>query len=274
MPTKFFTFTYHSPSNGCSYKNEQMWLHKFLKEHCIDAKYSYEKGEKTNSFHFQGICELKEAKDSHRVFNKWLKKYKIWTSPAHSKTDTYVIKPETHIEGPWDIKDEDIYEEMNDEAKEAIEKHPRPFQKYILDKVDKDPEKRIIEWFWNEEGSNGKSWLCDYLEDYKGATCVFRGRGVDIREKLSHIPNQRLRTICFDIARTGEREVGNNDVYSVIEQVKRGRWDGTKGAIKSRKIKVPRVFCFSNKPPNRSKLSPDMWRVWQLDKNGNYIHDI
>lgn len=152
-----------------------------------------------------------------------------------------------------------LKQEMLDEYKNVVWK---PWQAEILKIVESEPDIRTINWYWEETGNVGKTFLCNYIcAKYDIIICdgkkdnVFNQVNIMINEK-----KLRPKGIILDIPRTSYDYVN----YGVIEKLKdrviySGKYEGGQ-------IFLPRMFvvCFANERPHEDALSKDRWNIKEI----------
>lgn len=143
----------------------------------------------------------------------------------------------------------------------------RPNQKEIID-LFKDPcppiweARGLLYWFWEEEGGWGKSVVCLWMVDHMNAF-VCSGANKDIlfgfKEQVDsgYTPD----IVVFDIPRCNEGHVS----FQAIESIKTGVLYSPKYEGGQIRFNPPHVVCFSNEKPESSKMSPDRWRIKELN---------
>lgn len=151
-----------------------------------------------------------------------------------------------------------------------------PYQKKVLSILKRKPHDRRIYWFWDEDGNIGKSALVKhiYLKN-KDVTIIGNGKGNDVRNQVNMHLNgdgknnkygKDLTIAILDFPRTIEEYVS----YEVIEQIKNGFLYSGKYEGGVCCFNTPHVICFANFGPNRNSLSKDRWRIYKIDKDGEY----
>jgi len=153
-------------------------------------------------------------------------------------------------------------------------KKPRPLQKVTYDML-RQWQKRIaddykepagqfdrkINWYWEGTGNIGKSVLCKYFIDQRGAIMI-AGKGVDILYAIKAYVDtngEGPEIIIMDIARC----VGHIS-HNAIEQAKNGCFFSGKYEGGMVRVNTPHIICFSNQSPDYSSMSMDRWNVVEL----------
>lgn len=139
----------------------------------------------------------------------------------------------------------------------------KPFQSDVLKLINTVPDDRTINWFWEPEGRQGKTFLVKYILWKYPHSVIVQGKANDIfnlilsfKEKKDAYPNIILVNIprsCIDFVN-----------YSAIEQVKDGCFYSGKyeGGIVN--MPFPHVICFANEEPLRFRLSEDRWNIVRI----------
>lgn len=140
----------------------------------------------------------------------------------------------------------------------------RPWQKKIADKH-QDPCDmfcRIINWYWEPNGNVGKSILCKYFVDQKGAI-IISGKGSDCLYAIQQYVEKNGEgpdIVIMDIPRCIE-----HISYNAIESAKNGCFFSGKYEGGMVRFNVPHIIIFSNEMPDTTKMSGDRWNIQQLD---------
>lgn len=141
----------------------------------------------------------------------------------------------------------------------------RMWQQQIVRKIDREPDDRTIEWYWEPNGCAGKTtfqkWI--YL-NYEGVV-VLSGKATDMKngiiayeEKNKKLPKIVLINIprCQDtdhVSWQGIEEIKDMFFYS-------GKYEG--GMVCGPN---PHVIIFSNESPPEHKMSGDRWNIVEID---------
>jgi len=122
----------------------------------------------------------------------------------------------------------------------------RPWQKKIADKYNEyaSPVCRSIDWYWEPTGNIGKSVLCKYFVDQKGAI-VISGKGNDCLYAIQQYVEKNGEgpdIVIMDVPRS----VGEYISYTAIEKVKDGCFFSGKYEGGMVRINTPHIIMFSN----------------------------
>lgn len=140
----------------------------------------------------------------------------------------------------------------------------RKWQKEIIKMVDEtEPDDRKIHWYWDVNGGVGKTSLCKWLVDQRGAI-ILGGKAADSRNGVIDYYNKNKCTpelVVIDIVRSQEKWVS----YEGLENIKNmlfysGKYEG--GMVCGN---PPHLFVFANFPPEVEKMSTDRWRVVKIE---------
>lgn len=130
----------------------------------------------------------------------------------------------------------------------------KPWQQEVIDIVLTIPDKRTVNWYWDERGNIGKTYLTKFLVANHGAYLVTGGKQADILYAYNNEP-----VVVLDIARTYTES--HDHFYTIMEYFKNGMYLNTKYVSSMRVFPVPHVFVFANFAPIESKMSADRWRI-------------
>jgi len=188
--------------------------------------------------HLQGVICWKKKKRLTECCSIWDKAIHWEKTKSVKASVAYCSKMESKKVGGarWthgiDIPDEIILPEI------------WGWQLDVVDIISQVPDKRKIYWFWEREGSRGKSELCKYLV-VKHNALMLSGKGSDAFHMISKFPNKR-KVLIYDLPRSFSKKSFD---WGAIEQVKNGlvfsgKYESTQCVFNS-----PHIFIFSNCPP-------------------------
>ena len=135
---------------------------------------------------------------------------------------------------------------------------PRPYQKSIIDIVEKPANPRAIQWVYSLCGKYGKSLLAEYMCGKYDALVIH----VDAaKDSLKRIRDQRKESDTFaqkpvlviDIPRS--KSTHTKTLYTTLETIQgvHGEW-----------TTPPHILVFANTSPDMDKLSPDRMHVYLI----------
>lgn len=175
-------------------------------------------------------------------------------------------------------------------------------QNHILNLINSDCNDRTVIWIVDEEGCNGKSVICEYLEEKNCISTTFGGKYKDAAHSLSKMLdiNPNPKAIIFDVSKStkSNKNIGNYsnncklcvnhvddyeniletnmlnvspkfnnpELYKLLEDIKNSKFNSDK--FDSKLVKLPRntpVVVMSNKHPITSCLSHDRWIICSID---------
>lgn len=139
----------------------------------------------------------------------------------------------------------------------------RPFQKQIVEMIEKEPDDRTIVWIYESKGNVGKTQLCKYLSNKYNAIPL-EGKKNDILFCAAQYPSE---VYIYDLERSMEDYVS----YASIEKIKNGYFMCSKYESKPIIRNSPHVIIMSNFLPDTSQLSLDRWRIYTIDDAHNLI---
>ena len=232
-------------------------MEQFCKNNCLHYTFQPETG-KNGTPHLQGFWDFKNPR-SFNSLKELFPKIHLEKCKNAKKAEAYCRKQDTKSGAVISNVTSNCIEDDFDYS--AL----RVWQKMILNIINEKPDPRAIYWFWDKVGGNGKSSLCRSLliRDPEG-TLLAGGKGADIKFAVAthvsiHGPT-KLKVCLFDF----ERSLDNKISWSGIEQVKNGAFFSGKYESSCVAYNKPHIICFSNHPPDYSKLSADRWRVYEL----------
>jgi len=242
--------------------NDQEDIKNILVTHCKKWAFQLEKGS-TGYEHFQGRINLKCKKRKNALVKLLNNKdfHISLTSSANKNNNFYVMKTDTQIDGPW--TNEDTTKVMTRQLKGI--KKLKPFQKSIIE-MSQIPDDRRIDVIINHKGNLGKTLLAEYMEyhDY-GSLIPFCNDYKDILRMVYCMPNSK--SYMIDMPRCSKKDK-LFQMFGAVETIKQGYTYDDRYSFKKRWFDRPRIFIFTNDPPDQSFLSRDMWKFWTInDKN-------
>lgn len=140
-----------------------------------------------------------------------------------------------------------------------------PYQKYIIDLINKEPDNRTVNWFYEEEGNTGKTSLAKHLCLTHPKECLFiTGKANDIKYAITEFNKNEendLKIVILHYTRSNEDYVS----YEAIESIKDGIMFSGKYESGMVIFNSPHVICFANFAPNEEKLSKDRWFIRMIE---------
>lgn len=254
---------------GFTWNNYRPEEFEELKEWCKEQRakdyaVNEETGE-TGTRHLQGHIEFTNARTFSSLKKRWNKAHweVVRNKEAHAK---YCRKPETRT-GECFTKEPKVKSPLQG-------KILKPWQETIVKLMCEEPEERIVYWFHDKKGGQGKTSLAKHLcINYQGQVLYICGKANDVKYGISSFIQEdenNLKMCIFDFVRSSENFVS----YQAIEEVKNGIFYNTKYESKMVVFNTPHVVIFSNFPPDLTKLSADRWRVTDLNiENGGDVFE-
>lgn len=223
--------------------------------------FQLEMGETTGYRHYQGRISLREKQRLATLKERFgFPEARLSKTVTKNMDDTnYVSKNETRVAGPWSS---DMLK-MPKHVKEMTTL--RPWQQTIVDSASEyDP--RRIDLVLDTRGNQGKSALCAYLRCHKiGRGIPFCNDYRDLLRMVMDMPKAPLYIIDMPRAISKERL---NQLWSAIETVKSGYAYDDRYHFKEMDFDRPRIWVFTNVPPDTTMLSIDMWKFWEISSEG------
>lgn len=139
------------------------------------------------------------------------------------------------------------------------------WQRSILSLLNSAPDDRSIYWYYEPIGNSGKSKFGKYLAFHFPNVCLTTAtKSNDILTAVA----DTYTAYVLDFPRT-INEDKDYTPYKAIEQLKNGFITDSKLKKESRRIMFnpPHVIIFSNSPPEKSKLSLDRWKIYNIYTN-------
>lgn len=140
----------------------------------------------------------------------------------------------------------------------------RPWQKDVLDIVEKDPDTRTVVWIFEPRGNQGKSFLAKFLCCRTG-TVISSGKATDIFNQVNQSIEAGIlpKLVICDVPRVCKDFVS----YQAIEKLKDGCLYSGKYEGGVCLFPAVHVICFANQMPEVSKMSSDRWLIYEIKDN-------
>lgn len=121
-------------------------------------------------------------------------------------------------------------------------------------------DSRKVLWLVDSNGCGGKSSFVKWQCEVRARTIAF---GYAKATDILHLALKKgpQRVYFFDLTRAKTADLGIQDLYMAIEQIKTGHIINGKYEGGSLRFKYPHVVVFSNQEPERAHLSQDRWDV-------------
>lgn len=224
----------------------------------IAKKWTFQGEDAGSGLHFQGRMSLKVKKRISEI--SFFGAHLSPTSTANMGNDWYVCKEETRVSGPW--RDDDMYVPRQVREIEAL----YIWQEKILKDVDKW-DTRTINILLDKKGNLGKSTLvaygcCKYPNKVRVLPAIKNYK--ELMGAVMCMPTARLY-IC-DMPR-GLSKTETSEFFAGIESIKNGYVCDTRYSFKEKWFDCPNIWVFTNYIPDRSYLSCDRWRYWEIVAN-------
>jgi len=138
------------------------------------------------------------------------------------------------------------------------------WQSELLSLMDTVPDSRCVYWVWSESGAVGKSDALKHLVSVKEF------------QPLQNAPTRDLAcawrggSVVFDYSRDEQQQGLIN--YTILEHIKNRLVFSAKyesSTKMSKDFRDVHVVCFSNNPPDVTKLSKDRWRIFKIEDTEN-----
>lgn len=263
-----------SPSLNWSWRMNASWyspeeLIEILDPQCKAFAFQKERGEELTEanpqgyLHYQGCMTLK-GKQRQTGILKWLRKgTELQKTKNLSASKVYCTKEDSRVEGPW-IKEPELRKKAGAAGAEELRlvKPSKEWQLEIVEMIQQEPDVRSVFWYWEPDGGAGKTQFAKFVCATYGGLYA-NGKKADILYAASITTNKIL---IIDIERDEDKIP-----YSAMEAVKNGIFFA--GKFKSTQVirNSPHVIVFANRPPDRSRMSADRWKVKRIVVGPNIL---
>lgn len=213
----------------------------------------------SNTPHLQCYVQFHSAKD-FSVIKKALPKAHIEKAKGSLKQNYEYCSKDGNYETNIDLRtnQQKLIDLCMDEYKDVKWK---PWQKEIIDMLDKKPDARTINWYWEDTGNVGKSYLCKYLAMTKNVIiCDGKKDNIFNQVKVLIDKDKYPTIILLDVPRTNLDYIN----YGAIEQLKNGLIYSGKYEGGQCIFPIPHVIAFANERPDYESMSKDRWVVKKI----------
>jgi hypothetical protein len=204
----------------------------------------------TGTRHLQGFISCKKEIRATEKFRKIFGDKIHWEKTNGSKEQNiqYTTKEGDFITNIRSIKD-------------AIKINGAyPWQQDVINIVAEEPNDRSIYWFWETTGNKGKTELARHLYLKYGNKMIYvNGKAGDVKCAIAAM-NTKPEIVIFGIPRTSQEYMS----YSALEEIKDGIFFSGKYESGMVVYPTPHVIVLANFAPEKSKLSADRWKVFNI----------
>lgn len=160
-----------------------------------------------------------------------------------------------------------IREHINKKISEEEVGDPRllPWQKLLLEELNRKPDSRKIIWYVDPAGCSGKTTISRYLSlDSQNVICFENGKSADAKHAFN---GQKI--VIIDLARSSEQHIN----YEIMETLKNGSFFSPKYNSRYKHAGIPHLVVFANFYPDKDKMSADRWDI-RILHNVNVEKDL
>lgn len=215
--------------------------------------------------HLQGYIECKNA-IRFETLKKWNDRLHIEKCKGDRKSNLVYCSKDKDYETNFnmsEIIDKKMYV-LEQEYKNVVWK---PYQDDILKLLGDKPDSRKINWYWEENGNVGKSFLCKYIALKYDNVIISEGKKDNVYNQILSLYNSEnyiieKPIICIlDISRHNQDYIN----YGCLESIKNGMIYSGKYEGGQCYFTTPHIVVFSNEEPDYSKWSSDRYNVVNID---------
>lgn len=234
-------------------------LKEWADTECEKYSLGKEVGSEKGTPHIQGFLGFKNARSWDSLVKQWPKAHIEKCKGNAAQNLTYTTKDGNFTEKGMLTNQERIKQEMLAEYDNIVWKD---WQQQIIDIVKEGGNERQINWVYDQQGNNGKTflrrWLCLTRE------CILAdGKKDNIfnQFKVKCIDEDKRVDICIlDIPRCNEKWMNYGVIESILDRhIYSGKYEG--GEIWLPKMTV---IVFSNFMPNMEECTEDRWNIIEL----------
>jgi hypothetical protein len=153
------------------------------------------------------------------------------------------------------------YIRLQDEPEYVPAHMLRPWQEWLVKKLEAPPNDREIIFIVDFKGNSGKTWFSRYYgQTHENSQIILPGKVADMAYAL-----ETTSTVIFmDAPRSKQGEFIQ---YDFLEHMKNGLIFSPKYESVMKRLKVPHVVVFMNESPDMTKLSLDRYTVCTIQDN-------
>jgi len=218
----------------------------------IDYSAQKEKGKDAEKEHIQFAVRFEEAK-SLKTMQGLFKGAHLEPAKNWIAAKQYCMKADTQVE-------EGIVSKPPPVCRDPLEGRAyRPVQEQIIEIVKSEPDDRSIHWFFDPEGSAGKTTIAKHICLHHSDAIYLTGKSADMKFGVMSWLNsgKKLKTVMIDLTRSVEAFVS----YQGIEEIKNGIFYNTKYESGMVLFDNPHIIIMSNFMPEMDMLSADRWVI-------------
>lgn len=172
----------------------------------------------------------------------------------------YCMKSDTRQAGPWaDRRIVPKYEGAD------LPKEWYQWQQYFIELFQQKADVRTIHVVVDPLGGQGKSMLAKYFAWKKLAQYLTFSDANNL--VYSVVERGAMPAYVFDLPRTKSKKVSMDEIYTALEQIKNGNVYSGKYKGGELIMDPPHVVLFTNWPIDKSKMSDDRWKVYNIVDN-------
>lgn len=138
------------------------------------------------------------------------------------------------------------------------------WQDFIVNIINKEPDNRLIYWFWEDSGNAGKSTFAKYLV-VKHNALMLSNKACDMKYGIITYMKKNVnypKLIIIDIPRSVEDKFLS---YTGIEEIKNACFFSPKFESDMVIGNCPHVIVFANRRPDTYSMSIDRWDIYNID---------
>jgi hypothetical protein len=140
----------------------------------------------------------------------------------------------------------------------------KPWQQNVIDLLSTEPDRRTINWYWEENGNVGKTFLFLYLS-IKYDAIIADGKQQDVFNQIriwkEKKPYETPKLVLLYIPRYNIEYIN----YGMLEKIKGGLLYSGKYEGEKIHLKPLHMIVFANREPDYEKMSKDRWRVTHIE---------
>lgn len=234
--------------------------YKMLTQNFKDFKYIFGKevGDDKKTPHIQGYVESKNQRSFNSI-KTMLPRAHIEKAKGSAKQNWLYCSKDGDFESNMDFRS--FADKMKQKVLDLRYQDVvwKPWQQQVLDLKNDD---RTINWFWDETGDIGKSYISQYLVIKRNAV-ICSGKKADIFNQVNMMFQAEIQPelIVCDIPRKSMDYFN----YDALEQLKNGMIYSGKYEGGVCIFPPPLVIVFANEEPDRSTMSQDRWNVIKIE---------
>jgi hypothetical protein len=273
--TKYWSLTWDTNVKQKQLPSEDALL-GFFDKHAEDCLFQFEKGDKRQKLHIQGVFTLLGSRQSKlsvlHLFQKTFKNvHGLTLSPVYDRMaiNAYVTKERGRVKGPFYGGRLNMHQLEMSTA--TLQEWQQTLFDILIGEEQSSLRDRKVLWVQDSHGNTGKSWFQKWLRlgQKQLTTRALPISSVGRLLSAVNILHRKVQVDAFtiDLPRTNGEDQSYKDLFSAIEQIKNGYVvDTMYGKYNEALFTPPMIIIFTNEDFKSFEhyLSADRWQPYLI----------